>query len=96
MDLRAEIAELPEFANNPHAYVKLWKHHAAQPQADRINQLAATRKETWLSRYGLKGGPTLSPGSAAPAREPGNRPFPTGANARTCSSVSNLVIVHYW
>ena len=46
------LCELPEFANNPHAYVKLWKHHAAQPQADRINQLAATRKETWLSRYG--------------------------------------------
>jgi L-ribulokinase len=46
------LCELPEFANNPHAYVKLWKHHAAQPQADRINQLAAARKETWLSRYG--------------------------------------------
>ncbi|MFI7672630.1 ribulokinase [Actinophytocola sp. NPDC049390] len=46
------LCELPEFAGNPHAYVKLWKHHAAQPQADRINRLAAARKETWLSRYG--------------------------------------------
>ncbi|MDQ3789226.1 MAG: ribulokinase [Actinomycetota bacterium] len=46
------LCELPEFANNPHAYVKLWKHHAAQPQADRINKVAAARKETWLSRYG--------------------------------------------
>ena len=27
--------------DRPHAYVKLWKHHAAQPQADRINALAA-------------------------------------------------------
>lgn len=43
---------LPEFAANPHAYVKLWKHHAAQPQADRINALARKRGETWLERYG--------------------------------------------
>ena len=34
------LCELPEFADRPHAYVKLWKHHAAQPQADRINELA--------------------------------------------------------
>jgi L-ribulokinase len=46
------LCELPEFANNPHAYVKLWKHHAAQPQADRINQVAAARGEKWLPRYG--------------------------------------------
>jgi L-ribulokinase len=46
------LCELPEFAGNPHAYVKLWKHHAAQPQADRINELAAARGEKWLPRYG--------------------------------------------
>ncbi len=46
------LCELPEFAANPHAYVKLWKHHAAQGQADRINELAAKRKEPWLARYG--------------------------------------------
>jgi L-ribulokinase len=46
------LCELPEFADRPHAYVKLWRHHAAQPQADRINELALARKETWLSRYG--------------------------------------------
>ena len=46
------LNELPEFAGNPHAYVKLWKHHAAQPQADRINHLAAQRGESWLPRYG--------------------------------------------
>jgi L-ribulokinase len=44
--------ELPEFGDNPHAYVKLWKHHAAQPQADRINALAHRRGEPWISRYG--------------------------------------------
>lgn len=46
------LCELPEFAGNPHAYVKLWKHHSAQPQADRINELARTRGEKWLPRYG--------------------------------------------
>ena len=46
------LCELDEFADRPHAYVKLWRHHAAQPQADRINDLAASRGETWLARYG--------------------------------------------
>ncbi len=46
------LNKLPEFADSPHAYVKLWKHHAAQGQADRINQLAAARGEAWLPRYG--------------------------------------------
>jgi L-ribulokinase len=46
------LSNLDEFKNNPHAYVKLWKHHAAQPHADRINELARERGETWLSRYG--------------------------------------------
>ena len=35
--------------SRPHAYVKLWKHHAAQSQADRINALAAQRGEPWLA-----------------------------------------------
>jgi L-ribulokinase len=46
------LCEVPELADGPHAYVKLWRHHAAQPQADRINQLAAKRGETWPPRYG--------------------------------------------
>ena len=46
------LNELPAFANRPHAYVKLWRHHAAQGQADRINKLAAERGEDWLPRYG--------------------------------------------
>ena len=44
----------PEFAANPNAWVKLWKHHAAQPEADRINELAAKRGESFLARYGGK------------------------------------------
>ena len=46
------LCEVPEFANSPHAFVKLWRHHAAQPQADRINDLARARGESWLERYG--------------------------------------------
>lgn len=46
------LSNLDEFRGRPHAYVKLWKHHSAQPQADRINQLARDRNESWLPRYG--------------------------------------------
>ena len=44
----------PEFASNPHAWVKLWKHHAAQPEADRVNAVARERGEAFLGRYGDK------------------------------------------
>ncbi|NSW90889.1 MAG: ribulokinase [Firmicutes bacterium] len=43
-----------EFKYNPHSYVKLWKHHAAQPQANRLNEIAAQRGEKFLNRYGGK------------------------------------------
>ncbi|ROR92775.1 ribulokinase [Nocardioides aurantiacus] len=46
------LSEVPGLEDRPHAYVKLWKHHAAQPQADRINRLAEERGEAWLPRYG--------------------------------------------
>jgi L-ribulokinase len=46
------LSELPAFADRPHAYVKLWKHHAAQRHADRINALAHERGEPWIRRYG--------------------------------------------
>ena len=42
------------YRNEPHAYVKLWKHHAAQKEADDINRLAKERKEPWLDIYGGK------------------------------------------
>ena len=45
---------LDRWRAHPHAWVKLWKHHAAQAQADRINQVARQRGETWLERYGGK------------------------------------------
>jgi L-ribulokinase len=46
------LCRVPDLADRPHAYPKLWKHHAAQAQADRINALAEGRGEPWLPRYG--------------------------------------------
>ncbi len=48
------LCQLPGLAGRPHAYPKLWKHHAAQPQADRINAAAHERQEKWIHRYGGK------------------------------------------
>ncbi|GHU83408.1 ribulokinase [Clostridia bacterium] len=45
---------LPDFAHHPHAYVKLWKHHAAQEYADRLNAIALSRGESFPARYGGK------------------------------------------
>ena len=41
-----------EFAAEPLAWPKLWKHHAAKAETDRINQIARERNEPWLARYG--------------------------------------------
>ena len=46
------LALIPEYRANPHAWVKLWKHHAAQPEADRINAVAEATGQAWLDRYG--------------------------------------------
>jgi L-ribulokinase len=48
------LTRLPEWRDNPHAWVKLWKHHAAQPEADKINETARQMGESWLDRYGGK------------------------------------------
>ena len=48
------LCQLPGLAARPHAYPKLWKHHAAQPHADRINAVAHERGEKWIGRYGGK------------------------------------------
>jgi L-ribulokinase len=46
------LHELAQYRDRPHAYSKLWKHHAAQDQADRITSLALERGEPWIARYG--------------------------------------------
>jgi L-ribulokinase len=49
------LAMLPEWRDNPHAWVKLWKHHAAQPEANKLNIIAREAGfGTILDRYGGK------------------------------------------
>lgn len=52
------LSFLPEYRGNPHAWVKLWKHHAAQPEANKINEIASARAGEegfgFLNRYGGK------------------------------------------
>lgn len=48
------LCRVPQWRDNPHAWVKLWKHHAAQPEADKINETARQMGESWLGRYGGK------------------------------------------
>ena len=46
------LCQLDRWRDHPHAWVKLWKHHAAQPVADRLNEVAIERGEDFLARYG--------------------------------------------
>ena len=46
------LCELADLQDRPHAYPKLWKHHAAQPWADLITDIAHERGESWIGRYG--------------------------------------------
>jgi L-ribulokinase len=48
------LCQHPEWRDNPYAWIKIWKHHAAQPEANRLNEIAAERGEGWLQRYGGK------------------------------------------
>ncbi len=43
---------LDAFKPVPLAWPKLWKHHGAKAETDRINQIARERNEPWLARYG--------------------------------------------
>ncbi len=40
------------YRNTPLAWPKLWKHHGAKAETDRINEVARRSKEKWLARYG--------------------------------------------
>ncbi len=46
------LCKYEHWRGRPHAWPKLWKHHAAQPVADRLNEVAQERGEQFLSRYG--------------------------------------------
>ncbi|RFU65187.1 ribulokinase [Peribacillus glennii] len=41
-----------EFKENPHSWVKLWKHHAAYKEAKLINETAYNNNEPFIKRYG--------------------------------------------
>ena len=43
-----------KWKNEPNAYIKLWKHHAAQQRAEILTAIARERKEDWLDIYGGK------------------------------------------
>jgi L-ribulokinase len=44
----------PTWRDDPYAWVKIWKHHAAQPEANELNRIARDRGEAFLQRYGGK------------------------------------------
>lgn len=46
------MQHLEPYRNEKHAYIKLWKHHSPTPQAEKLNRVAAERKETFMKRYG--------------------------------------------
>ena len=48
------LCTLEQWRSRRHAWPKLWKHHAAQPVADRLNEVALERGEEFLSRYGSR------------------------------------------
>jgi L-ribulokinase len=45
---------LPQWRSNPHSWIKLWKHHAAQPEANQLNKIAHEKGFSFLDRYGGK------------------------------------------
>ncbi len=48
------LCVLTEYQGNPHAYVKLWKHHSPVHEAEQITQVVLERKEKWSESYGNK------------------------------------------
>jgi len=48
------LSTLDEFRDNPHAYVKLWKHHGATKYADAMTEAARARGERFLDCGGGK------------------------------------------
>jgi len=46
------LCAMAKWRGQPLAWPKLWKHHGAVAQTERINAVARERNETWLARYG--------------------------------------------
>ncbi|MCL6443493.1 MAG: ribulokinase [Alicyclobacillus sp.] len=52
LDDGTPMCQLPEWRTRPHAWPKLWKHHAAHVQSERMSDAAIARRESFLNRYG--------------------------------------------
>ena len=48
------LCMLAEFVHEPHAYVKLWKHHGGEEEATYIDNVIKERGEDWIALYGGK------------------------------------------
>ena len=46
------LCEKPEYSGRPHAWMMMWKHHAAQNKASRITEIVRERGDALLERYG--------------------------------------------
>ena len=46
------LCEQPEYASVPHAWPKMWKHHAAAAQAKRLTQVAKEQGRPYPERHG--------------------------------------------
>ncbi len=44
----------PKYIHSPHAYPKLWKHHAAQEYASRFTEIANSQHQSFIKRFGGK------------------------------------------
>ena len=53
-DNEVPVCKNPAFDKDMHAYVKLWKHHGGEKYADKMQEVAIARGESWLNRYGGK------------------------------------------
>ena len=95
------LCELAEFHDRPHAYVKLWKHHAAQPQADRINAVAAELgravagplRRAHLERVAVRQSVAAARGGSARSTSAwiiGSKP-PTGSSGNCAASTSAML-----
>jgi len=48
------LCKMPGFSGEPNAWIKLWKHHATQPEANKLNEIAKKQGQKFLDRYGGK------------------------------------------
>ncbi len=45
------VCNISRFKTNPHAYVKLWKHHGAKAEAHDLERVAKSQNAEWLKYY---------------------------------------------